>query len=111
MLGKRGLTISSIVTIIILSFGVLGLVGYSFSAERTANLSPVSCEQADVNRDGRVDLIDMSFVKSKDGCDMSDYENCGRFDLNGDGKVNLIDMALVKSMNGMVCWVLYDDFS
>src|SRR3989338_11401564 len=67
MLGKRGLTISSIVTIIILSFGVLGLVGYSFSAERTANLSPVSCEQADVNRDGRVDLIDMSLVKSKNG--------------------------------------------
>src|SRR3989338_7480320 len=49
----------------------------------------------DVNGDGSSNLIDMAFVKSKNG-DNSDL----RFDTNLDGGVNLIDMALVKSLNG-----------
>ena len=77
--------------------------------------SPFTCEntgtKADVNRDGQVNLIDMSFVKSKDGCSpISDYENCGRFDINGDGNVNLIDMALVKSLDGCVPLPSCQDF-
>lgn len=49
----------------------------------------------DVNGDKDTNLIDMAFVKSKNG-DNSDL----RFDVNLDGSVNLIDMALVKSLNG-----------
>ena len=61
---------------------------------------PVCCK-ADANKDGNVNLVDMAFVKSKDGCSpISDYENCGRFDINGDGSVNLVDMALVRSLDG-----------
>src|SRR3989344_1568892 len=76
------------------------------AASNSQQFSPYTCENigslADVNLDGKVNLIDMAFVKSKDGCNVSDYENCGRFDINGDGSVNLIDMALVKSLNGCV---------
>ena len=64
-------------------------------------VSAVGCWKADANGDGSVNLIDMSLVKSKDGCAVSEG-NCWAYDINSDGNVNLIDMSLVKSMDGCV---------
>ncbi len=51
----------------------------------------------DVNGDENVDLIDMAYVKSKNGSTVPPHQ---KFDVNTDGNVDLIDMALVKSLNG-----------
>jgi hypothetical protein len=53
--------------------------------------------EGDVNNDGTTNLIDMAFVKSKNGQVLGGNE---RFDVNCDGAVNLIDMAKTKSLNG-----------
>src|SRR3989344_90694 len=77
-----------------------------FSPSETCLNFAVAVPRSDVNRDGDVNLIDMAFVKSKNGCDAGaiieeeKLEECYRFDTNVDGSVNLIDMALVKSLNG-----------
>ena len=49
----------------------------------------------DINRDGKVNLIDMYVIKD-DLLDRSSYnENC---DINGDGKVNMFDVYTLKSI-------------
>jgi hypothetical protein len=58
----------------------------------------VRCLIGDVNGDQNTNLIDMAFVKSKNGAPV--LPDNIRFDANLDGAVNLIDMALVKSLNG-----------
>lgn len=56
----------------------------------------------DVNFDPCTNLIDMAFVKSKNGSNPS-VDDYARFDVNVDGSINLIDMALVKSLNSNEC--------
>ncbi len=81
--------------------GIADLVGNPLVGDHDVQVVVLA---ADVNSDGNADLIDMAYVKSKNGeplsplpCDDPDF---ARFDLNVDGNIDLIDMALAKSRNG-----------
>lgn len=68
------------------------------------NQTVSSCELADVNRDGRVNLIDTNYLKSS-GCYNQSIltSKCRSFDINGDDFVNLKDLSLISSAFSSVC--------
>jgi parallel beta-helix repeat protein len=55
------------------------------------------CRGADVNRDGRVDVIDIMLVVARWGC--CDGDTCyeARCDVNSDGVIDLMDLMIVVS--------------
>jgi len=55
----------------------------------------VTARFGDVNGDGRVNLTDVSAVRSMNGTLVTD-QTC-RFDVNLDGRINMLDVAVVRS--------------
>jgi tRNA A-37 threonylcarbamoyl transferase component Bud32 len=63
---------------------------------------PTDCQRADVNDDGRVDILDMrkfSAVLETDPADRAP----GDYDLNQDGAVNILDLRFVSTNLDQVC--------
>lgn len=58
--------------------------------------APPSFDDADINEDGRVNLLDFSQLNTKFG----QRESLGRTDINKDGIVNLLDFSILSSRFG-----------
>ncbi len=75
--------------------GALGGVSFPVSVENAEILEPPR-KPWDVNGDGRVNILDLTFVASHFGSDNAPPEA----DVNGDGKVNILDLTLVAAHFG-----------
>lgn len=61
------------------------------------------CEKADVNQDGRVNIIDLQLVASLFNVPRSDARYVERRDINLDGVINIIDLQRVAMQFGNTC--------
>lgn len=69
---------------------LISAFGYDYSPSKTVVLTLSSVPKADLNGDGKVDMVDFSIFLSKPA------------DLNGDGKVNAADVSVfLKAFSGM----------
>ncbi len=75
--------------------GALGGVSFPVTVENSEILEPPR-KPWDVNGDGRVNILDLTFVASHFGSDNAPPEA----DVNGDGKVNILDLTLVAAHFG-----------
>lgn len=75
--------------------GALGGVSFPVTVENAEILEPPR-KPWDVNGDGRVNILDLTYVASHFGSDNAPPEA----DVNGDGKVNILDLTLVASHFG-----------
>ena len=84
------LTLSNVI------IGGLGGVSFPFIIENAEILEPPPTKPWDVNNDGRVNILDLTFVASYFGKE----DAPPAADVNGDGKVNILDLTLVASHFG-----------
>ena len=85
-----------IIVVALLGIFAAYVAGSAIDSRATSmQMSPVSCEDSDVNQDGFVDIIDLNIVK---GCLYQPVAgNCTRADVNRDGIINILDMNVVKA--------------
>jgi hypothetical protein len=84
------LTLSDVV------IGGFGGVNFPVTIENAEILEPPPTRPWDVNGDGRVNILDLTFVASHFGKD----DAPPAADVNGDGRVNILDLTLVASHFG-----------
>jgi len=66
------------------------------SAPATVSFTPSS----DVNADGKVNILDLIFVRNNIGHDPMSEDDAARSDANADGKVNILDLITVRNNLG-----------
>lgn len=76
--------------------GGFGGVNFPVTIENTEILEPPPTRPWDVNNDGSVNILDLTFVASHFGKE----DAPPAADVNGDGKVNILDLTLVASHFG-----------
>ena len=76
--------------------GGFGGVNFPVTIENAEILEPPPTRPWDVNRDGRVNILDLTFVASHFGKE----DAPPAADVNGDGRVNILDLTLVASHFG-----------
>ncbi|RKU28714.1 hypothetical protein C6497_08110 [Candidatus Poribacteria bacterium] len=76
--------------------GALGGISLPTVIENAEILEPQSNTPWDVNNDGQVNILDLTFVASYFGVDNPP----SNADVNGDGKVNILDLTLIASHFG-----------
>ena len=75
----------------------------------TENLMVVSrleekyCNGADINKDGKVDVADLSILGANYGRNCSSEEWCSGADINQNGKVDVADLSILVSNYGKNC--------
>ena len=86
--------IVGLVVVGIVGFGIYFLVN-KFRAGADVDLVSFSCENADFNKDGEVNVLDLNMITTAIS---SNTEN-PKYDLNKDGVIDDADIGLVTS-----CW-------
>ena len=54
-----------------------------------------SLPPGDPNGDGKIDILDMIYIRNRMGLDPSDPDNANA-DVNADGKINVLDFMMVR---------------
>jgi parallel beta-helix repeat protein len=91
-----------------LTFLLSTSVGAQFATvEASEAMEDFGLLQSDVNRDGNVNILDVSMVASALGSHPGDPRWNSTFDLNHDNEINILDVVLVVKNYGK-SWIVYD---
>ena len=87
---------ASMLTLSDVIISAIGGVPFPVTIENAEILEPPPTRPWDVNKDGRVNILDLTFVASHFGKE----DAPPAADVNGDGRVNILDLTLVASHFG-----------
>ena len=95
-MAKNGSTFTVRMTAAPMDYSVVVQDRY-FNWQRSNAATVAFVPSSDVNGDGKVNILDLIFVRNNMGRDPMSEDSAARSDANADGKVNILDLITVRN--------------